>query len=451
MLRTIVRKIQPIWIKGKQQSRNKLVRGAVGSLGLKIAGSGLALISSVIFARFLGAVGLGTYAYAIAWVNILSLFATLGIDRLIVREIAVYRAQSRWELIGGFLRWSNFVVLGASLSLTIIAGAIAWNIPNDSNELVTAIVLSMTILPIASLRNLRLGAMKGLNRVVLGQMPDFLFTPIITLALTSVVYFILPARFGVFWVLGSKIIAIAITFLIGTVWLWRSLPQDVHRVKPQYLGRQWLAAALPFMFLGTVELLNTRIDLIMLGAISGAKEVGVYTVILGISQLTIFIHQAANSVLGPTIATLYSQNKLGQLEQLIRKSVLAVCSISLIIGGACIGLGKYLLLVFGSEYVVGWTAMNILILGQIFNALTGPVGIVLNMTGKQNYTAIATVISAALNTVLNLLLIPQQGIVGAAIATTVSTIAINVIKVALMQKTLNISLYSGNHKINVPK
>lgn len=58
--------------------------------------------------------------------------------------------------------------------------------------------------------------------------------------------------------------------------------------------------------------------------------------------------------------------------------------------------------------------------------------------------AIATVLSAGLNVVLNALLIPQWGIVGAAIATTTSAIVINIIKLFFMQKVLKISLYSNN-------
>lgn len=442
MLKAIARKMQ-LRIEQRHHLKHKLVVGAVGSFALKIAGSGLAFGLSVFLARCLGTVGLGIYAYAMTWTNLLSIPATLGIDQLIVREIAIYRARSHWKLMGGLLRWSNSVVLVTSGALTLIAAGVIWG-HNDSNDLVWAVVLAMTTLPLASLRNLRLGAMRGLDRIVLGQMPDTLFAPLIVITLTGLMYFLLPVRLNVFWVLGSKIIATAVTFIIGTVWLMRSLPQPVREVKPDYSGKQWLLSALPFMFLGTAELINSRIDIIMLGTFEGAAAVGIYAAIAGIAQLTAFIHQATLGVLGPTIATLYSEGKLKQLERLIQRSILAVFAISLLLGGTIIALSKYLLLIFGSEFVIGATAMNILIGGQIFNALTGPVGLVLNMTGHQTKTAIATGLSAFLNIILNALLIPRWGIVGAAIATTTSIITINAIKVMFVQKNLNISLYSLN-------
>lgn len=445
MLRAIAQKIQPLGkslTKNNQSLKQRLIQGTIGSFGLKIAGSAFAFILSVILARVLGKIGLGTYAYAITWANLLSIPATLGIDQLIVREVAIYRAKSHWELMAGILRWSNYVVLGTSLVLTVIATAVVGVIQGSVNELAIAVLLAMISIPFGSLRNLRLGAMRGLDRIVVGQIPDTLLAPIITIVLVTLGYWVFPNNFGVFWVLVSKIFAIAITFLLGAIWLWRSLPEEVKQIKPQYAGRQWLFAALPFMFLGTVQLINARIDIIMLGAIQGVAAVGIYTVVVGLTQLTAFIHHAALGVMGPTIATLYSQGEFKKLEKLIQKSALAVFLLSLFLGGIMMGLGKYLLLIFGNDFVMGITAMNILISGQIFNALTGPVGLVLNMTGHQNQTAIATGISAVLNIILNAILIPQWGINGAAIATTTSIITINIIKVIMMRKKLGILLYS---------
>ncbi|MGL4758514.1 MAG: oligosaccharide flippase family protein, partial [Patescibacteria group bacterium] len=321
MLKAIAKKIRPIWsskVEDNQSLKNKLLKGAAGSFGLKIASSGLGFVMSILFARFLGTVGLGTYSYATTWANLLGIPATLGTDQLMIREIAVYRSKYEWKLMGGLLRWANLIVLASSIAFAIIAGIIVWNLKiNSEPEIVWAVVLAMITIPIISLRSLRLGAMKGLHRIVLGQIPDSLFAPVIIIVLTSGCYWLFSDDFNVFWVLIIKIIATLITFFIGSTWLWRSLPAPIKQIKPEYKSKQWLFNALPFMFLGTVQLINSRIDIIMLGEIKDVRSVGIYTVILGITELTVFIHHAANSVLGPTIATLYSEGKLKQLEKII--------------------------------------------------------------------------------------------------------------------------------------
>lgn len=446
MLKVIARKFSSmaaLMEKDSYSLKKKLIKRTAGSFGLKIGSNGLGFILSIVFARYLGTAGLGTYSYAMTWANLSSIPATLGIDQLIVREMAVYHSKSQWRLMGGLLGWSNLVVFSFSLIFTVVATALIYRWENNLDaDVVLAVVLAMLTVPIASVRNLRLGAMRGLQHIVLGQIPDSLLGPAIVTILTIISYLLFPQSFNVYWVLVIKILAIIITFFVGGLWLWRSLPTEVKQVKPEYLGKQWLIAALPFMFLGTMQLINSRIDIIMLGGIEGVEAVGIYTIVVGITQLTIIIHQAANSVLGPTIATLYSENKLQQLQQVIRKSVLIVFSASLSIGVVMMGLGKYLLLIFGSEFFPGRTAMNILILGQIFHAFTGPVGLVLNMTGHQNYTAMSTGASAVLNIALNALFIPRWGINGAAAATTISVFVINIINLVIMQKMVKISLYS---------
>lgn len=450
MLKAISQKLKPFWTSEGQNNtlKNKLIKGAAGSLGLKIVSSVLAFIMSIIFARFLGTSGLGTYSYATTWANLLSIPAALGLDQLMIREIAVYRSKAEYGLMGGILRWANIVVLSSGITLALVAVVATWNLRGDSDlTIVWAVGLAMVTVPIISLRNLRLGAMKGLRKIVLGQMPDSLFSPIIIISLTTAAYFLFNNRFNVFWVLGIKIIASIITFIIGTRWLIKSLPIETNEVAPEYKTKKWIADALPFMFLGTSQLLNSRIDILMLGSIKGVEAVGIYAVLLGIAKLTVFVHQAANSVLGPTIATLYSEGKMRQLETMVRKSMVSVFLISLVIGGTIMLLGNQVLLIFGSEFIPGRTAMNILILGPIFTSFTGAVGLVLNMTGNQNYTAFAVGSSAILNIVLNSVLIPMWGINGAATATTTSLIIINIMKAIFVQRKLGISLYSfGSRK-----
>lgn len=433
--------------KGNDSLKSKIIKGVAGSFGLNIALSGLSFMISILFARFLGTVGLGTYSYATTWANILGIPARLGIDQLLIREVAIYRSKSQWGLLGGLLRWANSIVLIFSVLLALISSVIVWTINGNSDStIVAAIALAMMTIPIISLRTLRLGAMKGLHKVVLGQVPDSLIAPTLVIVLTSLSYLFFSESFNVFWVLIIKIVVTTITLFIGARWLWKSLPAEIKTVKPQYQGKVWLTNALPFMFLGAVQIINSRIDIIMLGGIRGVKEVGIYAVIVGIAQLTIFIHHAALSVLGPNIATLYSEGKFGQLEKLIQKSVLWVFLISLIVGGTIILLSKYLLLIFGTEFVPGRTALIILILGQIFHALTGPVGMLLNMTGKQNYTAATGALSAILNIILNFTFIPLWGINGAAVATTTSLTLTNMMNVIITKKKLNLSLYSFSSK-----
>ncbi|MGB3757877.1 MAG: flippase [Rivularia sp. (in: cyanobacteria)] len=436
----MLKKISTIFAKGKTDSlRNRLIRGAVGSFGLKIAGTGLTFIRSLMFARLLGTDGLGIYAYAITWVGLLSIPATLGLPQLIVREIAIYQTQSAWGLIRGLLRWSNQIVLIVSIVLALIAGVIAWNLQGVTNtQILLAFCVALTSLPIACLTNLRLSAMQGLHKVVLGQLPEVLIAPLLLILFTGSGYLILKENLNASWVVGMHVLAVSFTFLIGAGLLNRALPKVVKDAPPKYQARKWLSSGLPLMFLGAMHIINSQTDVLMLGALKGAEEVGIYVVVNRLASLIVFVLMAVNSVLAPNIASLYAEGKIDKLQRVITKSSRAVFFASCSVAGSLIVFGDWFLLLFGQEFTQGKDALIILCIGQLVNAAAGPVGLILNMSGHENYTAMSIGSSAILNVVLNAILIPQSGIQGAAIATASSMVMWNIISFIWVKKKMGI-------------
>jgi O-antigen/teichoic acid export membrane protein len=424
----------------KDSLKNYLAKGTIGLFSLKIASTGLGFISSIILARLLGSDGLGIYAYAFAWANLLSIPATLGLDKLLVREIAIYQAQSSWALMGGILKWANQMVLIVSVSLALVAGGIAWYLNIDSRQtMVWAIWIVLIALPLNSLRNLRSGAMQGLHKVVTAMLPEFFVSPLLLIFIICFWKLLGTNDNTVLWILAIRIILIGISFIMGAIWLYQSLPLEVKEFKLEYKVKDWLRSSFPFMFLGVMELVNTQADILMLGAIKGVEEVGVYDVVIRITFLVIFIQGSVNNVLGPTISSLYARREIKQLQKIITQTSRVVLLISLTITSILIGFSYWILMIFGSEFTQGQNALIILCIGKLVNAAMGPSGLLLNMTGRENYTFKTFLFSASLNLVLNALMIPEWGINGAATATAVSTITSNVINMILVRKKIQIS------------
>jgi len=162
-----------------------LLRGSAGAFGLKVAYMGLSLLTSILLASLLGADGFGIYAYAVAWTSLLSIPATLGLDKLLIREVAINHSQSAWGSMAGLWRWANQIVFVVSFGLALVGAGIAWSLSRGTNsEMLLAFCMAMVALPLAALKNLRLAAMKGLHQVVMGQLPDMLIAPLLLLGLT---------------------------------------------------------------------------------------------------------------------------------------------------------------------------------------------------------------------------------------------------------------------------
>ncbi len=176
--------------------------------------------------------------------------------------------------------------------------------------------------------------------------------------------------------------------------------------------------ALAFMWLGMLYLVNSRTDLIMLGALKGAHAAGVYAVASRASELTIFFLAASNSVIAPRISRLHHQGDSAMLQRLLTGASVRVALLTLPIVLILVFLARPLLgLFYGPAFAVGTVALQILACGQFFNVLAGPTGTVLTMTGHERLSAMGVGISVVANIVLNAVLIPHYGIVGAAAAT----------------------------------
>ena len=75
--------------------------------------------------------------------------------------------------------------------------------------------------------------------------------------------------------------------------------------------------------------------------------------------------------------------------------------------------------VFGSQYSQGQSVLQILVIGYFVSICTGPVGVLLMMSGNERFLRNITMLTAAINIILCFVLIPRYGIVGAAYATSV--------------------------------
>lgn len=424
---------------GAHGLRSRLARSAAGIFALKVISIGLSFITSLLLARILGTKGYGTYSYVLAWVGVLSVPAVLGLDRMLVRDIASYHARSEWCMIKGLLHWSNKIVLLVSLAIVFLAAIIAIILSSFSvTSMLVSFWVSLLMLPFASLTRLRQASLQGFHRVVQGQMPELLLQPMLMLVLTGIIYFLWERGLTVQCAVGINVVTVAITFIVGVQFLLKTLPKDVKETSPVYQTRIWLRSALPLMFISSMQIINNRTATIMLGAIKGAEAVGVYAVASRGTEIITFVLLAVNSALAPTVSGLYAVKDMKQLQRVITKSARMVLAFSLPVALGLIIFGKWFLLLFGEGFTEGKTALSILSIGYLLNATAGSVGLLLIMTGHERDTAVGVGISAILNIILNAIFIPLWGLNGASIATASSMVLWNILLTIWVYKRIGI-------------
>lgn len=203
----------------------------------------------------------------------------------------------------------------------------------------------------------------------------------------------------------------------------------------------FIRGAFPMMLSASMLILMGWIDTFILGIYESELNIGIYNVALKVAMLSSFTLQAINSILAPKLADTNQKGDMVAFSRLVRfstKYIFIFTAITVILILIC---RSWILALFGSEFVAGSFILVILCLGQLVNSLAGSVGVILQMTGHQRIYQNIIFIALILNIILNFVLIPVYGGLGAAIATTVSIASWNIIGSIYLKKKLGIQSY----------
>ena len=142
--------------------------------------------------------------------------------------------------------------------------------------------------------------------------------------------------------------------------------------------------------------------------------------------------------MAPLISSQIASGNREQLQRLVHRAVAMVFVPSLIVAVVLLALNRWILDLFGSEFLAGSTPLFVLVIGQLVNALTGPVGFLLSLSGHERRSTTVYGCCTLLNVGLNLVLISRFGMTGAAVATSVSLAIANLWLTVLVVRHLKI-------------
>lgn len=421
---------------------SNLLKSGVGSLILKVISIALIFGITVILARTLGANGYGMYSLIIAAISIVSIPAAFGLPSLVIRETARALTVKDWGMIKGIWNWSGKVTAVITIILVIVAGLLVLILGDRFDRVyLDAFMWGILLVPLISLGNLRGAALQGLNRIIQGQLPEKLFLPGINFLLILAALFFFPTKnFTPALAVALQVVAASLAFLFGAILLLRATPQSWRQITPVYRHQSWLRSTLPLAFISGLQLVISRTSLILLGLLTDPAQVGIYRVADQISVLIALGLHSVNVVVAPQFARLHATNDKKELQRMATASARIAVATTLPIAVLFWTLGKPALnLIFGAEFLPVFSPLSILAFGQIVNSITGSNRFLLNMTGFEQNTARGLAIAAISNIVLNLLLIPFWGVIGAAIASAITTAVWNIVFYFTVRRHLKIN------------
>lgn len=419
---------------------SKIRQESFWSLVIKVIYTGLGFITSVLLARFLGTSGFGVYSYVYSIIIFLSAIPQFGLPPLVLRETARGMAQENAHLVKGIWVWAGRIAILLAFVLMVIGGLAGWVLGPHYDEIyISTFWIALILLPLITINDLRGSALRGLQRVLEGQIPEYLIRPSFLVLFLSIFFFV-GIKLTVTLAMLLQVFASLISFGFGIWFLTKHTPTKVKLAVPQFKHRTWRRSVLPFAMGSGLYFVDKSVSTLLLGFFLSPDQIGIFRVAIQISVLATFGIQAMSMVVTPQFAKLHAENNKAGLENLVVKSARVTFAFNFLVFLVGIILGRnFLELFYGAEFIPAYEPALILLAGQLFSSSAGLVGALLNMTGFERDSAKAGVVSTILNILLGLAFIALLGIIGAAIAAALVQIIWIIILLWTARKRLNIT------------
>ena len=420
----------------KNQTNHQSIAKNTAWLWLGQIGSQIIRTLIIIYAtRVLGAAGYGAFANAVGITGFFIIFSDLGLNTILVRESAKNEKRNQY-IATAFLIKLTLVLLGF---LIIVAIGPSLTKVALAKELIPLVAL---VFALDALKDFGISLARSLEKMEIEAFASI--SGSLVMAVSAIFLFRVSATpiHLVYAYLAGSAWALLLTIILEKEY-FKNLKGNFKKalIKPMACAALPLAASTIF---GSVLIFG---DTIMLGWFRTAREVGLYNAAKRIIQLLYLV----SAILALSVLPVFSRlarKREKELKLILEKTVGIVLLIGLpiIIGGFILSK-EIILLVFGGEYTESGPAFSILIFTLL---LIYPVHIVTNLIiayNRQTKIIKFWFLGALGNIILNLILIPTWGIIGAALALLAGNALAQIPIYIEAQKIMSFKLFSKLKKV----
>lgn len=390
--------------------KGKLIESFIGNMLM----FGLNLIMPMVLSRLYGVEIFGSYVYGITIVSMSLLLANLGMDVGLLY----------------FIPKTGKKYVTSSFVLNIFTSAIT--------VLLLYIFLPSTIVPylglvwLMSSEQLFFSIYRARHHIK----DYFLIKSLVGIVGLNAIAFVLHQTLGINEV--NIVIATYISALCSNIVF-------MHQSKDMFgkfeMHMEFVSYSATIILGGVMSLLVNYIDIVMIKAMLGKSDVAIYKVSAELAMIPSIFLRIVNTVFPPLISKLYHEGKIDQVRELYEKLTRYLLLVSSIVIGFLFVFWHPILSLYGPEYLAGKMVLYYRGFGQLINASVGSVWYIVMMTGHPRLRLVGVVATAVINVSLNYLLIPTLGIDGAALASMVSTIFVNILGFFVVKKIIGAKVY----------
>lgn len=379
----------------------------------KILRMGVGLLVGVWIARYLGPAQYGQLNYAIAFVSMFGAIAGLGLNSIVVRDLVKHPDGTDNTLVTAFL----LQTLGGLLTVVTIISVMAWLRPDDDFTRMMVAVLSFSLV-FKSTDVVRYWFEAQVQSRYAVWVENAVFV-LVSIVKIGAILMALELMAFVWISLFEAMFASFGLIAIGIAKGWRiRLPDASFQRAMSLLKDSW-----PLLLSGLSVMIYMRIDMVMLEEISGNWEVGIYAAATRISEIWYFLPMIIVSSVTPYIIRFHTVDPILYLQRMRSLYFIMAWLATIVSLLLSIFSSQIVRLLFGDQFEDAAPVLAI--------HLWASLAVFLGVASSQHLIAeqlqvvslYRTLIGLVCNVGLNLILIPEMGSRGAAVATVISYFA----------------------------
>jgi len=396
-----------------------LLRGFLSIIGTKVGILAIGILTTPLIVRLIGSEGYGDYALVMSVFSVLTVFTNSGIFNGIRKYIAEDRSVENWtDIIFSFYFRISVLVTGVLTLGLIIVSQSSLIADILAPEFQTYFLILAAYLFISQFYSMGRGALMGFGLEHHSE-PLRIIEKIVY---AGVALALLYYGFGVTGLLAAHIIGISLVG-IAAFWLirnrisFRKLSNPIPKTVSRYDLLTFNVYSILLAFL-MISLYN--VDILLLRPIAGSSETGFYKASLVVAEFLWLVPVAIQYTLVQSTSEMWSKGQDERITDIASMSTRVNLSLIVIMGMGLAALAdEFVPLYFGQDFTPAVGPLLLLLPGVLGLALSKPIFAIGQGKGELKALVLTTGAAAALNLVLNLLLIPRYGMYGAAVATSV--------------------------------
>jgi len=410
-------------------SLRKIAKGAGIVLFGTLIGRAFGYGSRMVIARFLGVNNYGLISLGFAALTIAASISAIGLPEGVTRYVSFYKGKEDNERIKGTILSAIKMNLPISIVFFIFLffGADWISIHFFHDLKLTPVLRIFSIgIPFLVLARDLLSATVGFQKMEYNVYTDQVTQEVLKLigiiALVSLGFNVIGAAWG--WILGT----LSMPFLAFYFLEKKVFPVFKTNIKAISTEKELFMFSWPLIFTSIAGMVMGFMDTLMLGYFCTSYEVGIYNAALPTAILIRLFPGSIVAIYMPVITELYAREKYNDLKDaysVVIKWVLSLAFPAFVL--MVLFSDNILLLLFGTEYMIGAESMIILAFGFLISVVLSCSSGVLTAYGRTKITMGCYLIGSLTNFCLNFYLIPIYGLKGAAVATAISSIFMGIL------------------------